>query len=197
MAYIAPSTQATGAIISAGTWNQDVVANMKANPAELASAAGDTFYGAAANTLAKLPIGAVGQVLRVNGAGNAPEWGEPSPSALLYADATARSMVGNSSWVDIPGYAANLTLTSTGKVFAMAEVYAVPNGGCSDAGQARLMIGANVVHTLPAGMYGYLATLFGYAAATASGAQTVKLQHYGANSSHSASFRQLNLMAFG
>lgn len=47
-------------------------------PASLVDAAGDLIYATAADTVARLPLGSAGQVLRVNSGATAPEWAAQS-----------------------------------------------------------------------------------------------------------------------
>jgi hypothetical protein len=52
----------------------ETIANA-ALPETIIDAAGDLIYGSAADTAARLGIGTAGQVLKVNGTADAPEWG--------------------------------------------------------------------------------------------------------------------------
>lgn len=74
MAYVTPSSRTTGDLITASVWNQDVVDNVRANPAELAQTAGDLFVGDGSKVLRREPLGAAFQYLRVNAAGDDLEW---------------------------------------------------------------------------------------------------------------------------
>jgi hypothetical protein len=78
MAYVQPSTQTTGTLITAATWNQDVVDNtiaIRAGGVAIASqAANDVFYASSATQVARLAAGTSGLVLTTQGAGTAPIW---------------------------------------------------------------------------------------------------------------------------
>lgn len=63
MAYVSPSNRTTGDLITAAIWNQDVVANMKANPAEIVTTAEDIVVATGANALKRLAVGANGRAL--------------------------------------------------------------------------------------------------------------------------------------
>lgn len=60
----------------------DRIDGVAAGGLTLVDAAGDLLYGSAADTLARLAIGAAYQMLAVNAGGTAPSW-QPSPSSVL------------------------------------------------------------------------------------------------------------------
>lgn len=61
-------------------------------PASLVDAAGDLIYATAADTVARLPLGSAGQVLRVNSGATAPEWAVASAGAV---SVIARTVLGS------------------------------------------------------------------------------------------------------
>jgi hypothetical protein len=73
-AYVSPTSRATGDIVTAAIWNQDIVQNMLAQPAELAEAAGDLFVGLDLHELQRLAMGSALQFLRVNAGATGLEW---------------------------------------------------------------------------------------------------------------------------
>jgi len=73
MAYITPPTAAGQAITNA-LWNTYIRDNFQASAPDIFTNAGDIFYGTGADTGTRLGIGSAGQTLKVNSAGNAPEW---------------------------------------------------------------------------------------------------------------------------
>lgn len=73
MAFTSVATVVTGQTYLASDYNTYIKDNMAA--LWPFTTAGDTAYASAATSLARLAIGAVGQIYRVNAAGAAPEWG--------------------------------------------------------------------------------------------------------------------------
>jgi hypothetical protein len=63
--------------------------------ADVVTTAGDLLYGTAADTVARLGIGTVGQVLKVNSGATAPEWGAASAGALTLIKRASFSNVAN------------------------------------------------------------------------------------------------------
>ena len=78
MAYSAPSTISTGDLITASTWNADVVANPIAIYAGAMSvtsqAVGDILYASSTTQFARIAAVATGQVLTSAGTGTVPAW---------------------------------------------------------------------------------------------------------------------------
>jgi hypothetical protein len=64
-----------GISVASGTGPIPVITN---SSTDLITTAGDLLYGTAADTVARLGIGTVGQVLQVNSGATAPEWAAPA-----------------------------------------------------------------------------------------------------------------------
>ena len=79
MAWTAPRTWTTGEIVTAAHMNTHVRDNLLESAPAKATTAGDVFYATAANTIARLGIGAAGQALLVNAGATAPFWGAAVP----------------------------------------------------------------------------------------------------------------------
>jgi hypothetical protein len=73
------SITATGTIAS-GVWNGTTIGAIYGGTGQTTYLTGDTLYASAANTLSKLPIGTVGQVLTV--AGGIPTWATPASGSF-------------------------------------------------------------------------------------------------------------------
>ncbi len=89
MAYIAPSVQTTGTLITAAIWNADIVANeiaINAGAIALTSQAiGDLVIATSASQLGRVADVATGQVLVSGGVATAPAYSaSPSITALTY-----------------------------------------------------------------------------------------------------------------
>lgn len=123
MAYVAPSTRTTGALITAAIWNQDVVANpiaLYAGAMSIASqAALDFIYASSATQLARLAKGTALQVPRINAAGNGWEFATITTKIVKVVAATYATKVqsSTSTYVDTgltatitPGSASNTIL---------------------------------------------------------------------------------------
>jgi len=83
MAYSTPATRATGYIVTAANWNE-LVNDIVETAVAKVTTAGDLTYATAANVLARLGIGTVGQLLRVNVGATAPAWGIALDPWLVY-----------------------------------------------------------------------------------------------------------------
>ena len=85
MAYSAPSTISTGDLITASTWNADVVANPIAIYAGAMSvtsqAVGDILYASSTTQLGRVGIGSANKVL--TSSGSAPQWSTQIANAAL------------------------------------------------------------------------------------------------------------------
>ena len=120
MAYVTPSSRTTGDLITASVWNQDVVDNVRANPAELAQAAGDLFVGDGSKVVRREPLGATFEYLRVNGAGDDLEWA-PAPGGW--------QVVASGAWT---GTALTISsLSGFRRYWALVHYYHVTGGGGS------------------------------------------------------------------
>src|SRR5574343_24123 len=115
MAWTVPTDFSTGRLVTASDWNAELgsTGNMAQTAAAKATTAGDTVYATAANTLARLAIGAANTVL--TSSGSAPQW---SSSLSLGGSLTT---------------AGALTVNATGSVFSAGTdadtVLAVGSGG--------------------------------------------------------------------
>ena len=69
-----------GISVASGTGPIPVITN---SSTDLITTAGDLLYGTAADTVARLGIGTVGQVLKVNSGATAPEWGAAASTAFI------------------------------------------------------------------------------------------------------------------
>ena len=87
-----------GISIASGTGPIPVITN---SSTDLITTAGDLLYGTAADTVARLGIGTVGQVLQVNSGATAPEWATPAAGGggkvLQVVNATTSTLVSSSS----------------------------------------------------------------------------------------------------
>jgi hypothetical protein len=83
MAYVSPSSKATGTLITAAIWNQDIVANEQASAPDVFTAKGDLFVGTAADTGAKMAAGTNEYVLIADSAQTAGlKWAQVSTTGL-------------------------------------------------------------------------------------------------------------------
>jgi hypothetical protein len=125
MAYVSPSSKPTGTLITAATWNQDIVANEQASAPDVFAAKGDLFVGTAEDTGAKLTVGTNGDVLMVDsGETTGLKWAKQiSLAARVGGDDTAWATPGSTAYT--PGrvimQAGSVTIsigngTSTGTV---------------------------------------------------------------------------------
>lgn len=73
--YAGQTSITTLGTITTGTWSADTIATTKGGTGLTTYATGDILYASGANTLAKLPVGAQGKVLQVNGSG-LPVWAD-------------------------------------------------------------------------------------------------------------------------
>jgi hypothetical protein len=93
--------------------------------ADVVTTAGDLIYGTAADTVARLGIGTVGQVLQVNSGATAPEWATPAAggstfvgaqvwndSAISLSNATYTAITYTNEEYDSDGFHSNVTNTS-------------------------------------------------------------------------------------
>jgi hypothetical protein len=79
-----------GISIASGTGPIPVITN---SSTDLITTAGDLLYGTAADTMARLGIGTVGQVLQVNSGATAPEWATPAAGTPAFVGCQAKSTV--------------------------------------------------------------------------------------------------------
>ena len=116
---LTPNSASSGAVTVAGT-----LVGANGGTGYSTYAAGDLLYGASglspAGTLAKLPIGSAGEVLKVSSAGNSIEWGTASGTVTSVGLAIASGM--------------GLTLTGTNPITTSGTItiggtLAVANGG--------------------------------------------------------------------
>jgi hypothetical protein len=63
MAYVSPSNKTTGTLITASTWNQDIVANMQAMAPDVFTGKGDLYVGTAADFGRRFQSGRNSQML--------------------------------------------------------------------------------------------------------------------------------------
>ncbi len=82
--------------ITSGTWNGTAITETRGGTNQTSYTTGDTLYASGANTLAKLPIGTVNQVLSVS-AGGVPTWTTPSNFTPLNNKVYYVSASGNDS----------------------------------------------------------------------------------------------------
>jgi hypothetical protein len=101
-----------GISVASGTGPIPVITN---SSTDLITTAGDLLYGTAADTVARLGIGTVGQVLAVNSGATAPEWVTPA-GALTVASIASGTLSGASlsvtslsAYDDIWFFAKNIT----------------------------------------------------------------------------------------
>lgn len=73
--YVGQSSITTLGTIATGTWSATTIATTRGGTGLTTYSTGDLLYASAANTLAKLSIGAEGKTLQVNGAG-VPVWAD-------------------------------------------------------------------------------------------------------------------------
>jgi hypothetical protein len=108
-AVIAPAGTLTGTTLNAtvvnssltsvgtlttGVWNATAITETRGGTNQTSYTTGDTLYASASNTLAKLPIGTVNQVLSVS-AGGVPTWTTPSSYTSVNNKVYYVSTVGN------------------------------------------------------------------------------------------------------
>ena len=74
MAWTAPRTWTTGEIVTAALMNAQIRDNMLETAPAKTAAAGDLYYGTAANAIAALTAGSARQILQMNSGGTLPEW---------------------------------------------------------------------------------------------------------------------------
>ena len=124
MAYVAPSTRATGFLVDAATWNQDVVANPTAIyggaisvPSQVAL---DFIYASTASQLARVAA-AAGKAPRMNAAGTAWEM-VPLSCELLKANSGTDT---NASAATVDTYAMASGLTAKDTVLVEVTIEAI------------------------------------------------------------------------
>ena len=69
MAYVSPTNKTAGTLITASTWNQDIVSNQQAGAPDVFIRNGDMFVGTAADVGVRMGAGYGGQVLTTYYAG--------------------------------------------------------------------------------------------------------------------------------
>lgn len=84
--------------------------------------AGDLAYATSSSAIARLAVGTPAQVLRVNSAGNAPEWGGLINDIDMVDFQPAGQSFSSATWEDITGATMTLTLTSACTIIVMAVV---------------------------------------------------------------------------
>ena len=87
-------TAGVGISIASGTGPIPVITN---SSTDLITTAGDLLYGSAADTVARLGIGTVGQVLQVNSGATAPEWAAPASVGMTLINSGGTTLSGAST----------------------------------------------------------------------------------------------------
>lgn len=156
----------------------------------LFAAAGDLVYGSAADTAAKLALGAAGQVLKVNPGATAPMWGDAAVVHQIgMATNYASQTVSSPTYADITGLSVTLVTTVQCKLFVFATVLALTSNASYNVGLRALIDGAAV-----GDWRSYSQTdmdnvaCIGYKAAVAAGSRVCKLQIASPNSINVTTF---------
>lgn len=113
MAWTAPSDRTTGDIITAAEWNDllGATGDMSLTAPGVVTTAGDITYASAANTLARLGIGATSEVLTVTG--GVPVWAAAaSGSRAVVGQDTAESTYSTNVQADIVTVAISPSITA-------------------------------------------------------------------------------------
>jgi hypothetical protein len=171
------------------------VNNMKENPAEVFTAAGDIAYADAANSCVRLAKGAAYTTLRMNAGATAPQWASIETNSTSVTDTTNRDMNGNGAWNDIPGYTVNLVTTFSSSVLAIAVIECINEADYG--GQTRLLIDGTATHTQAETAFTaaipQIRTLVGRKASVPAGTVTVHLEHNGA-AGHDMDYNRLDMI---
>ena len=113
-----PSTGLLSATTFTGVWDGTAIAATKGGTAQTTYATGDTLYASAANTISKLAVGTVGQVLTL--AGGVPTWATPAAGTVTSVSGTAARITstgGATPVIDIAAtYVGQTSITTLGTI---------------------------------------------------------------------------------
>lgn len=109
-----------------------------ASLAGLSLAAGDVLYATGADTVARLPIGTAGQLLRVNAGATAPEWGASGIAARANFSTTTASGTYSRT-----GNTVTVTLTGHGMTTGMVALLDYTTGTATDGTYTVTVVDAN------------------------------------------------------
>ena len=113
-----PSTGLLSATTFTGVWDGTAISATKGGTAQTTYATGDTLYASAANTISKLAVGTVGQVLTL--AGGVPTWATPAAGTVTSVSGTAARITstgGATPVIDIAAtYVGQTSITTLGTI---------------------------------------------------------------------------------
>ena len=116
--YVGQTSITTLGTITTGTWTGTAIAAINGGTAQTTYATGDTLYASAANTLSKLAVGTVGQVLTL--AGGVPTWATPTTGTVTSVSGTAARITstgGATPVIDIDAtYVGQTSITTLGTI---------------------------------------------------------------------------------
>ncbi|MCP4141623.1 MAG: hypothetical protein GY755_15305 [Chloroflexi bacterium] len=174
MAFSNTYTAVTGGTLSAAQWNTGVRDNLTA--LWTYTTAGDIEYATSSSTLARLGIGAAGQVMLTNSGATAPEWASGLVSTDSLTDTNSYSY-STTTERDVPNSSKSVTVATTSTIIVVGSLV----GYCAVAGKhgsfwvnvdgsnyaVEAKVGASVLTT---------ASLLGIFTGVSSGSITVKLR---------------------
>ena len=164
--------------------------------------AGDLFYADAADSMARLAKGGVGQVLKMAAGGEEPEWGSPFKAFNYMEQSTSRSTTSTSP-VDVAGATLNLVMPSAGRIVAIAGFAMSIQNDVNWGGGAYLYIGAvpgqrTFAFCDRSGATGnWNSSFLINSAEVAAGTHTIKMTHYVENAAVTNYINRVNIVAFG